>query len=204
MIAAIKYKCSRIYGETKPSNVLTNQSGWSTLYLHIFISLLMIPRKRRVSRVIHVIRRHNDYINVKTYRLRDSYFFLTLDISIIAMMVQRWRKLEISLYFSSHTKQCAQSLLWMLFMPCIFLLLFTISTISSRDSVISKLSLDFDYSFSLLHLIILIIHSVHIYLHSFYICLIKFYWQKKMNSTIHVIVIRLKECNFTQIYERLR
>lgn len=132
MIAAIKYKCSRIYGETKPSNVLTNQSGWSTLCLHIFISLLMMPRKRRISHIFHVIRRHNDYISVKTRRLRGSYFFLTLDISMIAMMVQRWRKLEISLYFSSHMKQCAQSLLWMLYAVYFSYAFYDIHNIISR------------------------------------------------------------------------
>lgn len=36
MIAAIKYKCARIYGETKPSNILTNRSGWSTVYMFHF------------------------------------------------------------------------------------------------------------------------------------------------------------------------
>lgn len=129
MIVAIKYKCSRIYGETKP-NVLTNHSGWSILCLRI--SLLMILHKRRISVTFSMSFNVNDYIykNV-VYAIHFFFFFVILDISS-AMIVQSGRKLEISLYFSSHMKQCVQSLLWICFMPCIFLMLLMISTIISK------------------------------------------------------------------------
>jgi len=115
-------------------NLLTfsriNRDEAPSVYIYLF--RFWWCRVKGESHIFHVIRRHNDYISVKTRRLRGSYFLLTLDISMIAMMVQRWRKLEISLYFSSHMKQCAQSLLWMLYAVYFSYAFYDIHNIISR------------------------------------------------------------------------
>lgn len=104
MIVAIKYKCSRIYGEMKP-NVLTNHSGWSILCLRIS---LLIPHKRRISLTFFVSFNVNDYIykNVVYAIYLFIYFFLVTGYFNRNDRLKRKKVGNFSLLFLTHETMC--------------------------------------------------------------------------------------------------
>lgn len=146
MIVAIKYKCSRIYGETKP-NVLTNHSGWSILCLRI--SLLMILHKRRISVTFSMSFNVNDYI-YKNVVYAIHFFFLFCHFGhFIRNDRPKWKKVgNFSLLFLTHETMCTITSVNMLY--AVYFSYAFDDIHNHLETVIYKLSFEL-INFSLLH-----------------------------------------------------